>query len=213
MRALVLAGLVVATLLVPSRAHAEIPPGAVFAEKPLPDGAVSVYGTLGFPGVQIGWRQGISGAELGAVAGFDYSLTQLTLDVPFYVPVKQSKKFLVGVGVSAGGFVDFGAKYFESTNLPSAGLRLAANGEVTLRINESVDVFVAGSLPIELPLTERGNDLYALLVGGGVELGVGDGFSVGAQLLAGPELLHPRGGQTAARFDGSLLVGLGKRFF
>lgn len=206
-------GVVLALLTWASLAWAEPPTaGAIWAERPLPDGAVSGFVTLGYPGFSAGWRQGFGGAELGAVAGFSYTTTELTLDVPLRLAIDQGPHHVLGAGVRVGGFLDLGATWFEGTNRDSSGLRLAGELSYTYLIGSTADLFFDAELPVELPLTERGNDLYGIRMGGGGELGVGDGYSVGAQLLAGPQLLHPRGGQTAARLDLSFQVGLGRRF-
>ena len=213
MRAACKALVMVVAVTVAGAARAEPTPGALFAERPLPDGAVAVFGTLGFPSVALGVRQGFGGVELGAVAGFDYSLTQLNLDVPFRFPLAQSKNFILGAGLSVGGFKDFGATYYEDTNLSSAGLRLAASADFTARVHPNFDLFFNVATPIELPLTERGNDRYGFRMGGGAEFGLGDGYTFGAQLLAGADLLHPRGGGSTGRLELSVQTGLGKRFF
>jgi hypothetical protein len=204
----------VSSLFWTSRAlAAETPLGAAFAEAPLPDGASSVWGALGWPGVFAGYRQGFPGFEVGAAGGFDYSLTQFDLDFPFRIAVRQGSRMRIGVGGSVGGYADLGAKYYEDTNEPSAGLRLSLGGNLSYRVGEAVDVLGAALIPGDIVLTERGNYRTGLLVGGGVELGLGDGFTFGAQGLVGPELLYPRGGQATGRLGFSVLVALGRRLF
>jgi hypothetical protein len=195
-------------------AHAgEAPSGAIFAERPLPDGAVAMFAVLGYPSVGVGYRQGLGGVELGGVASFDYALTQLNLDAPFRFTLAESRRFRVGAGISPGAFFDLGATYIEPTNLSSAGLRVAATTDVSVLVTEGFHFIGSLAVPAEIALTERGNHRIAFLLGAGVEVGVGDGYSIGAQVLAGPELLHPRGGQSGGRLSISALAGIGKRFF
>jgi hypothetical protein len=79
---------------------------------------------VGFPGIAVGYRQGFSSFELGAEAGFDYSLTELHADVPLMWSVLQVSRWRIAVGGSIGGFFDLGASYYDSENQLSAGLRL-----------------------------------------------------------------------------------------
>lgn len=206
--------LVLMVLGVASSARAAEPPaGAIFAERPLPDGAVALYVVLGYPSVEVGFRQGLGGVELGAAASFDYALTQLNLDAPFRFTLTESKRFKVGASLVPGGFLDLGATYIEPTNLSSAGIRLAATTDVSVLVTEGFHFIGSVEVPAEVALTERGNHRLAFLLGGGAEVALGDGYAFGLKLLAGPELLHPRGGQSGARLRVSALVGLGRRFF
>lgn len=207
------AAVAAAVLMAWATAFADPPTaGAMFAERPLPDGAVSVYGAMGFPGFQLGWRQGFSGTEFGAVGAFSYTDTKMSLDFPIRLELSRGAHHVLGAGVRAGAFYDLGTTWFESTNIKSGGLRMAGELSFTVLASSAADVFFNVDTPIELPLSERGNFLYGVRMGGGGELGVGDGYTVGGQLLAGPELLHVKGGQNTARLDLSLVVGLGRRF-
>ena len=186
---------------------------AMLPEGALPAGSVAFYGSLGFPSVVLGYRQGVGPVELGLEGGFDYALAQLQAGVPLRVDVPVNGPYRLAVGLELGGFASFGAKYYEGTNRPSFGLAAKAMGDLSYRLNEAVDLVASLQLPAQVPFTERGNLLVSARLGGGAEVGVGDGYSIGGQALIGPQLLHPLGGPTSARLDFTVQVGLGKRFF
>ncbi len=196
-------------------ARAGTPPlGAAFVDAPLSDGSVAVYGALGFPGVEAGYRQGVSMLEFGATLGFDYARTSLTLDVPVHVAVYQRGPLKLAAGGSVGGYIDFGAQYYEATNWPGGGLRLSGDANLSYRVGEALTVLGIFQVPAEICLSERGDHRLDFLVGGGAELALGDGYTFGARAEIGPEFVFPVGGSGADAKPGlEVLVALGKRIF
>jgi hypothetical protein len=215
MRAIALLSSLSLLLLAAPAPAAEPALGAAFADAPLSDGSVAVFGALGFPGLEAGYRQGVaSNLEFGGTVGFDYAHTALTLDVPVRVALYRREKLKLAAGGSVGGFLDFGAQYYEPTNWPSAGLRLSGDVDLSYRVGEALAVVGAFQVPAEICLTERGDHRLDLLLGGGAELGLGEGFTFGARALLGPDLVFPRGGSGAdTRLGVEVLAALGKRIF
>jgi len=196
-----------------ARADAPRSSGAIFAQRPLPEGSVSVFGTVGYPGITAGVRQGFQGGEVGVVGGFDYTRTTFTADIPARLVLASSDRWIFGIGLRLGAFGDLGADYLDRINRPSAGLRLGAKANFDVRLAPGLDLFAALTTPVELALTERGEDRYGLRAGGGVELGVADDYSVGLQVLTGPDLVHPRGGRNEGKWMLGVALGFGRRFF
>jgi hypothetical protein len=209
---LMCSGVAVLGLLAAQPAQAE-QLNAMLPDGALPAGSMAFYGSLGFPSVLLGYRQGVGPVELGVEGGFDYALAQLTAGVPLRVDVPVKGPYHLAMGFELGGFASFGAKYYEVTNRPSFGMSLKAMGDLSYHVNEAIDLVGSLQVPVQVPFTESGNYLVGARLGGGAEVAVGDGYTVGGQALVGPQLLRPIGGQATARLDLTVQVGLGKRFF
>lgn len=194
-------------------ARAEVAPGAVIADRPIATGGLAIAGWVGWPAVGVTYRLGTAGIELGGDARFDFAATTLSLDVPVRFPITTVKGVKVGAGAWLGLFGNLGSKWIEATQSPSAGLRAGVGADATWRPTQNVAVVGALEVPTSWALTERGSHRFGIRAGGGVELGMGDGWSLAGRALAGPDGLAVRGGQTSPRLGIDVLVGLGKRIF
>jgi hypothetical protein len=84
----------------------------------------------------------------------------------------------------------------------------------TYHLAEDIDLLDELTVPGDFPLSNQGAIRAGPLVGGGVELGLGDGYTVAAKALIGPLFEHPiSGGNDQARFNADVEVAVGKRFF
>jgi hypothetical protein len=204
-----------ALFLVSSSARAAAPVAAAYADPPLPDGSLAVWGSVGFPGIDIGYRQGFSTFELGAEAGFDYTLTDLHADIPLMWSAYSAARWKIGVGGSIGGFADLGATYYDGENQLSAGLRLAFDSVATYSLSENLFLVGEIQIPGEFALTNQGSIRAGPLFGGGLEVGLGDGYTVAGRVLLGPQIEHPISGTDSdqLRFNADVQVAVGKRFF
>jgi hypothetical protein len=191
----------------------ELPRAGMGAIAPaaLPAGAISAYGLLGAPDVQIGYRQGISILELEAKASFNYLTAAFALDVGLRMAVFKKGMLTLAPAAGVALVLNSGEKYFDTRNYGYTALRPRLGFYGSLAFSE----VVSGIFLVEAP--------WAFAFQGGYQVtptaGIGGEFQLNKELSGvvlgqvGVDVIKEPVGFAFPRAAWAVRLGLGYRFF
>lgn len=191
----------------------ELPKSGMGAIAPaaLPPGAISAYGLLGAPDVQVGYRQGITLVELEAKASFNYLAASFALEVGVRMAVYKRGMLTLAPAISLGLVLNSGATYVDARNFGYTGLRPRAGLWGSLAFSE----VVSGIFLVELPWTFAFQGGYQATP----TAGVGAEFQLTRELSGvvlgqfGVDVIKEPVGFAYVRPGWAARLGLGYRFF
>lgn len=191
----------------------ELPKSGMGALAPaaLPPGAISAYGLLGAPDVQVGYRQGISLFELEARASFNYLAASFAVDVGARMAIYRRGMLTLAPAVSVGLVLNSGATYFDARNFGYTGLKARVGFWGSLAFSE----VVSGIFLAELPWTFAFQGGYQATP----TAGAGAEFQLTKELTGlvlgqfGLDVIKEPVGFAYLRPGWAVRLGLGYRFF
>lgn len=187
--------------------------GSVVAPTALPSGGMAVYGFVGVPEIGAGFRQGTSVAEFEARARANYLLLSVGLEVLVRRTLVESGGFTLAPYLGVGFVLASGSTYFDEANFAAASLRVMPGLVASWTASETVRVLGLVDVPLDFGFSPRGAQRHQALLGGGVELYLGQDISLLAAGQLGPEVTKEPLAVTDYRLGYSVRLGLGLRIF
>jgi len=185
--------------------------GGVLAPPSLPGGSSSLYAYVGAPDIAAGYRLGLGGLELDARARLNWVMLSLGADVLLKGVLLRGSGFELAPFVGPGIAFNTGARYLNSGNFRSVGLRIIGGVTASYRLAETWRLLALVEVPVELSLTPGGSGRFAALGGGGVEVYLGEDFSGLVLGQLGLQTLKDQLATSATQWGYSLRFGLGYR--
>lgn len=192
--------------------HAQF--GGAVAPAILPPGAMAFYGHLGVPEVGGGFRQGF-GLLGGEVRGrFHYLQLSAAVEALLKVRAFDRERWVMAPYVGVGFGLNSGSRYFDRENFPYLAVRPLVGAAASYRVTETLAALALVEVPWDVVLTPAGGggQLDALL-GGGLELFLGEDFTALLMGRVGLDLLLPPATGPVPRLGYELRIGLGYRLF
>lgn len=179
----------------------------------LPAGGTAVYGFLGAQEIGGGYRQGLLGIELEGRVAFNYLLLETSGEI-------LAKKTLLELGdaevapfLGIGLLYDSGSRYFDTSNFQHLGVRPRVGVAASYRILETLSAIAQLDVPWDIAVNPAQGWRFGALLGGGAEIFVGGGFSVGLLGQVGLDAIKEPQGVPQARVGYQVKLGLGYRLF
>ena len=180
---------------------------------PVERGGLLYYATVGFPQIRTGIREGMNGYDIGAEAGFDYSLTDFWVAANGRAQLLDDGKRVWTLGGQVGFFGSVGSKWLDDRNRPGQGIRLQADAGFYHHFSSPIVLAASAHLPFEIPLSSCGLFRFGLLAGVGIEFPVKNDFVISVNFDTGPMLWRPYGGVSYFKFAYDISIGVTYRLF
>jgi len=188
--------------------------GGAVAPAILPAGAVSFHGYLGVPDVGGGFRQGFGLVELETRARVNYLQLGFGAEALVKVRVFDGDRLSVAPYLGVGLVANSGARYLDADNFPYLGIRPLAGAVATYQLAETLSAIALLEIPADIGLVPAGSGgRLNPLLGGGLELYLGEDFTGLVLGRVGLDLLFPPAASPLPRLGFELRVGLGYRLF
>ncbi|MDQ3262332.1 MAG: hypothetical protein M3Y59_01530 [Myxococcota bacterium] len=188
--------------------------GGAVAPAILPSGAVAFYGYLGFPELGFGFRQGFGLIEFEARGRFHYPQVGFGVEALAKVRVYDGDDFSVAPYVGLGAVANSGARYLDTANFPYLGIRPLVGAAASYALAETLRAIALLEVPFDVGLVPAGaGGRLNPLVGGGLELYLGEDFTGMVMGRVGLDLLFPPASSPLPRFGFEVRLGLGYRLF
>ena len=187
-------------------------PGALAYPATLKSGQLAVSGFIGAPFVGAGFRQGIGGIELGGLFEVDTLRLGTSVEGLVKVPVFQKNQWQGALGLGLGGIAQSGARYFDTANVAFWGARTRIQAIVTHPIAETAGAVLQLDVPVTWSLPDARMWQISSLLGGGIEVYLGNSASGLLMGQVGATTQHVDGKETTA-FAWQVKWGVGWRLF
>lgn len=222
MRSLILGALTCCVTLfaVPARAQEEALSnrqetfGGAVAPAILPAGAVAFYAYLGVPEVGGGFRQGFGLVELEARGRFHYLQLSGAAETLLKVRVFERESWSLAPYLGVGVGLNSGSRYFDTDNFTYLAVRPLVGVAASYKLMETLRALALFELPWDIVLTPAGGGgQLDALVGGGLELFLGEDLTALLMGRVGLDLLLPPASGPVPRLGYELRIGIGYRLF
>jgi hypothetical protein len=192
---------------------AQEPFGAI-ATSPLDRGALAMYAVAGYPEVRVGFREGMSGYEIGAEAGLDVLVLRAYGAAATRVRLYEQGHLRLSADLQAGVFASSGVRYADDQNEGGAGMRLQLGSTLTFITDWPVSFNAYLRAPIEIALGDSGTTRLGALVGGAAELALTPDLFVSFGGGFGPEYRrHLLSERDSTQLAVEAMIGVGYRMF
>ena len=188
--------------------------GGAVAPAILPAGATAFYGYLGVPEVGGGFRQGFGLIEAEARGRFHYLQLSGAVEGLLKLRAFERERWSFAPYAGFGIGLNSGSRYFDRENFPYLAVRPLAGIAASYRLGETMQALALFELPWDIVLTPAGGGgQLDALVGGGLELFLGEDLTALVMGRVGLDLLLPPASGPVPRLGYELRIGLGYRLF
>jgi hypothetical protein len=186
--------------------------GALAYPATLKSGQLAVSGFVGAPFVGTGFRQGIGGVELSGHFEVDTLRLGGALEGLVKVPVFQKNQWQGALGLGLGAAAQSGARSFDASNIAFFGARTRIQAVVTHPIAETAGAVLQLDVPVTFSMPDARVWQVSSLLGGGVEMYLGNSASGLLMGQVGATTQH-LDGLPSTTFAWQVKLGVGWRLF
>jgi hypothetical protein len=185
--------------------------GAVQAPAVLPAAAMATYFYLGLSELGAGYRYGLGLLEIEARVRGDWRFLSLGAEGLLKISALEQNGWELAPYLGVGLAGDAGATYLSPANFSYFAIRVLGGMNTTYRVADTVYLLLDLEMTLDLSVSPANAARFTALAGVGAEFYLNPQISVSVLGLVGPDVFHPRPGETSTQVGYGIRLGMGFR--